>query len=397
MNHVQIDVAIVGAGPAGSIAAQRLARAGARVALLERATFPRDKPCGDGVSASGLAVLERSGLGEWASQFIAPRILRLSAPDSQELDVRPEAKAGHCYGRTIPRRLLDARLAQAAVEAGAHLIEGTRVRDVTRSNGGPLRVVADGLELTAHMVILADGSSAPLTRQMGLVQKPPELVAIRQYLAGDAGPADRLEIHFERHITPGYTWIFPVGDGCVNVGTGTFTQRVRQDGIALRETLARFVSDAAAAQGRLAQTEPIGAARGHPLRTRLGDTRTHAERILVVGDAAGLVNPFTGEGIATAMESGELAAAQALRALEAGDFSARALAPYSRALKHRYRIDQQAGRILRLSLNHPQLLNRIFFRLRQDEELALLVGYIILGHKSPCLALRPGTLLRLLT
>lgn len=394
---MQTDVAIVGAGPAGSIAAQRLARAGARVALLERATFPRDKACGDGVSASGLAVLERTGLGEWASQFTAPRILRLSAPDGQVLDVRPEAKAGHCYGRTIPRQLLDARLAQAAVEAGTHLIEGTRVRGVVRSNGGLLRVVADGLgEIEAQMVILADGSNAPLTRQMGLVQTPPELVAVRQYLAGDAGPTERIEIHFERHITPGYTWIFPVGDGSANVGTGTFTQRVRRDGIALREILRRFASDPAAAQGRLAQAEPVGPARGHPLRTRLSDTRTHAERTLVAGDAAGLVNPLTGEGIATAMESGELAATQALRALEAGDFSAQALAPYSQALKSRYSVDQQAGRILRLALNHPKLLNRIFRRLRQNEELALLVGYIILGHKSPRLALRPGTLLRLL-
>lgn len=394
---MRVDVATVGAGPAGSIAAQRLARAGVRVALLEQATFPRDKACGDGVCAGGLAVLERIDLGEWASQFNAPRILRLSAPDGQVLDVQPEAKAGHCYGRTIPRRLLDTRLAQAAEEAGTHLIEGTRVRDVTRSNGGPLRVVADGLEeIEAQIVILADGSNTPLTRQMGLVQTPPELVAIRQYLAGDAGPVDRIEIHFERHITPGYTWIFPVGDGHANVGTGTFTQRVRQDSIVLREILNRFASDSSVAQGRLAQAEPVGPARGHPLRTCLSDTRTHADRILVAGDAAGLVNPFTGEGIATAMESGELAAAQALRALEAGNFSARTLAPYSQTLNRRYRADQQAGRILRLSLSHPKLLNRIFRRLRQDQELALLVGDIILGHTSPRRALRPTTLLRLL-
>jgi flavin-dependent dehydrogenase len=350
------------------------------------------------VSASGLAVLERTGLGEWASQFTAPRILRLSAPDDQVLDVRPKAKAGHCYGRTIPRRLLDARLAQAAVEAGARLIEGTRVRDVARSNGGPLHIIADGLdEIETQVVILADGSNAPLTRHMGLLQTQPELVAIRQYLARDAGPKGRIEIHFERHITPGYTWIFPVGGGYANVGTGTFTQRVHQDSIALREVLNRFTSDPSAAQGRLARAEPIGPARGHPLRTRLSDTRTHAERMLVAGDAAGLINPFTGEGIATAMESGELAAAQTLRALEAGDFSAQGLAPYSQALESRYRADQQAGRILRLALNHPKLLNRIFRQLRQDEGLALLIGDIILGHTSPRLALRPRTLLRLLT
>ena len=392
---MQADVAIVGAGPAGSVAAQRLAAAGAQVVLLERATFPRDKPCGDGVSANGLAALARSGLSEWASQFPAPEVLRLTPPDGQPLDVRPDAGDGHCYGRTIPRRLLDARLAQAAMEAGARLVEGAQVRGVEWANAG-LTVVAEGLKVTAQLVILADGSNAVVTRRLGLAQGSPELVAVRQYLAGDTGPPRRLEIHFQRESIPGYTWLFPMGDGRVNVGTGTFIRRVRQGKTSLRETLARFVNDSAATNGRLARAEPVGPLRGHPLRTRLGDTRTHADRVLVAGDAAGLVNPLSGEGIASAMESGELAAAYALAALPTGDFSARALAPYSRALKARYGADQLAGRILQLALNSPRLLNRVFRRLRQDRELALLVGYIVIGYKSPRLALRPTTLLRLL-
>jgi geranylgeranyl reductase family protein len=394
---VKADVAIVGAGPAGSVAAHRLAAAGVEIALLERATFPRDKACGDGVSAHGLAVLARTGLGEWAAQFAAPGVLRLTSPDGQALDIRPEPDDGHCYGRTIPRRLLDARLAQAAVDAGAHLLEGARVHSVAQMDGHALRVVADGLAVDAQLVILADGSNASMTRRMGLVQRPPELIAIRQYFAGDAGPTERLEIHFERWIAPGYTWVFPVSEGHVNVGTGTFARRIHEDGVALRDILGRFTADPAATEGRLARAEPIGPVQGHPLRTRLGDTRTHAERALVAGDAAGLVSPLSGEGIAQAMESGELAAAHALRALAAGDFSAQALAPYSQALQARYSADQRAARIVRLALSAARPLNRIFHKLRHDEELALLVGYIILGHKSPRLALRPTTLLRLLT
>jgi geranylgeranyl reductase family protein len=394
---VQTEVAIVGAGPAGSIAAHRLAAAGARVALLERTTFPRDKACGDGVSAHGLAVLERTGLGEWASGFTAPQVLRLTSPDGQVLDVQPEAINGHCYGRTIPRRLLDARLAQAAAEAGAQLLEGTRVQSIERTNGHPLRVAAEGATVKAQMVILADGSNAPVTRRLGLVQAPPELIAIRQYFAGDTGPGRRLEIHFEPWITPGYTWLFPVSDGHVNVGTGTFTRRLRQDGVALKDILARFTSGLAAAGKRLAQAEPAGPVQGHPLRTRMEDTRTHAERVLVIGDAAGLVSPLSGEGIARAMESGEMAAAHALRALAAGDFSARALAAYTRDLKAHYAAEQRAARFLQRALHAPRLLNRIFRKLRRDEDLALLIGYIILSHKSPRLALRPATLLRLLS
>jgi flavin-dependent dehydrogenase len=128
----------------------------------------------------------------------------------------------------------------------------------------------------------------------------------------------------------------------------------------------------------------------------LGGTRTHAERVLVAGDAAGLVNPLSGEGIASALESGELAATHALAALESGDFSAQALAAYSQALEARYKADWRAARILRLAVSVPRLLNRVFRRLRRDKELALLIGHVIIGHKSPRLALRPTTLLRLL-
>jgi len=108
------------------------------------------------------------------------------------------------------------------------------------------------------------------------------------------------------------------------------------------------------------------------------------------------VNPLSGEGIALALESGELAATHALAALESGDFSAQALAAYSQALEARYEADWRAARILRLAVSRPYLLNRVFRRLRRDKELSLLIGHIIIGHKSPRLALRPTTLLRLL-
>jgi flavin-dependent dehydrogenase len=205
---VQTDVAIVGAGLAGSVAAQRLATAGVQVMLLEQATFPRDKPCGDGVSGRGMEILSRYGLNEWASQVPAPEVLRITSPDGQALDVRPPPGDHCCHGQTIPRRLLDARLAQAAVEAGADLVEGTRVRTVEWANTSRPSVVADGLEVTAQLVILAGGSHVPVTRRMGLGRKPPEMIAVRQYF-GDTGPADRIEMHFEPDAIPGYSQVAP--------------------------------------------------------------------------------------------------------------------------------------------------------------------------------------------
>jgi geranylgeranyl reductase family protein len=390
----------VGAGPAGSAAAQRLATAGARVVLLERATFPRDKPYGDGVSARGLAILADMGLNEWTRQFPGPKIGRITSPDGQVLDLRPPATSPLCYGRTIPRQLLDARLVEAAVAAGARLVEGTRVRSVYGANGSAgsgLTIAADGLEIAAHLVILADGSHAPITRRLGLVRESAELVAMRQYFSGDAGPQERLEIHFQPlEVLPGYSWLFPIGNGRVNVGTGTFFRRAHRNEVSLRRLFASFLGDSEVTDGRLVRAEPVGPLRGHPIRTRLDKARGYAWRILVAGDAAGLVNPLTGEGIAAALESGQLAASHALSALESGDFSARALASYDQALRGRFLADQRAARFLRIALFVPRLFNHVVQRLRHDPELALLIGYVIIGYKSPRLALRPRTLLRLL-
>jgi geranylgeranyl reductase family protein len=390
------DVAVVGAGPAGSIAAHRLASAGIQVALVERATFPRDKACGDGISAQGLAVLARTGLSDWASQFNAPKILRLTSPRGQVIDIEPKVIKGHCYGRVIPRRELDARLAQAAVEAGARLLEGTRVKHIEHQDNR-LRIAANGSTIETKIAILADGSHVPITGRLGLATRVPEMLAIRQYFSGDVDPGEKMELIFQSWCIPGYTWLFPISNGIVNVGTGTFTHKVRREKLVLRDILQRFVIDPTSSNGRLAHAEPIGHVRGHPLRTDLKHIRTHAERILVAGDAAGLVSPLSGEGIPWALESGELAATHTLIALQRGDFSARTLAAYSRALWARYGASQRAARIVRAVLSKPHMLNRIFAKLQQDDDLAMLIGLVILSHKPAQLALHPKTLLRLLT
>jgi geranylgeranyl reductase family protein len=392
---MRVDVAIVGAGPAGSVAAQRLAAAGAQVALLERTSFPRDKPCGDGVTGRGLAVLERLGLGAWTEQFHRPAIVRLVSPAGQALDRQANPGDDYCYGRIIPRRLLDERLAQAAVEAGARLVEETQVSAVERTDDN-VQVLADGRQVTAQLAILTDGSHMPVTRQLGLARGPAELVALQQYLAGDGGPEERMEFHFAGPVLPFYNWLFPVGGGRVNVGTATYTQWAREGRINPQKVLTRFISDPATNGGRLARAEPVSSMRGHPMYTGVSNAPSHAERVLVAGDAAGLVGPLTGEGIAPALESGELAAAHALTALETGDFSAQALASYSRDLTSRYGADQRGARILRRVLSIPYLFNRIFHRSQRDRELALFIGYIFIGHTSPRLILRPATWLRLL-
>jgi len=390
---IQSEVTVVGAGPAGTIAAHRLARAGVQVLLVEQSTFPRDKTCGDGVTSQGLDVLERSGLGSWVGLFPLMKNIRFSSPDGQVIDVAYPQELTRKVGRLIPRRILDERLAQTAIEAGARLLEGTHVTKLTRETDGSIRLSAGATDIQTQIVILAEGSNAPLARMAGLASGECELLAARQYLSGDSGPADRLEIHFQSTIVPGYSWVFPIGDGYANVGTGTYTRRIQHKEIGLRQELLRFTHDPIL-EGRLENTEPTTPIRGAPLRTRIGIG--HADRVLVTGDAVGLVNPFTGVGIAQAMRSGELAAQTALQAHTTGNFSAAILSGYTHSVVQLYGADQRAARFLRTLLSPPALLNAVFRQLAHKPDLALLLGQIFLAYTSPRAALRPTVLRRLL-
>lgn len=273
-------------------------------------------------------------------------------------------------------------------------MEGVRVTDVGLDNGG-VRVISGDLVVKSRLLILADGSHAPMTRRLGLASGVGELVATRQYLSGDPGPSNRMEIHFQQEVLPGYCWLFPMGGGRVNVGTGTYFWRTRTKDLSLHTVMAQFINRFPGQEDRLLKTETMGPLKSHPLRTQFGKTRTHADHILVVGDAAGLVNSFSGEGISPAIESAELAALCARTALSSGDLSKTGLAGYSRALESRYRADRRAARMYRFVLDRPALLNRIFRNMYRDPALAFLMAEIIIDMKSPRLALRPGVLARL--
>jgi flavin-dependent dehydrogenase len=221
-------------------------------------------------------------------------------------------------------------------------------------------------------------------------------LAVRQYLAGDTGPSGRLDVHFLDSMLPGYLWVFPMTGGRVNVGVGTSMARVHSGDVDLKAVLVDFLRRQRRTGERLAEAEPLGSVQGHPIRTAFGQTHTHAERLLVAGEAAGLVSPLSGEGIAPAMESGELAAQHALNALKAGDISSDALAVYTQALRAHYAADWRWARRLRRVMDVPWLLNHAFRRLAVDPALALLAGKIVIGAESPQRLLHPRTLARLL-
>jgi geranylgeranyl reductase family protein len=409
------DVIVVGAGPAGASAAYFLAEAGIDVLLVDREVFPRQKVCGDGLASRALVILERMGLGDWLSGFPEPEVMLFSSPNGEAVRIRPERREGFSYGRVIPRLKLDEAVVERAVGAGARLLDGAKVTNLEQWKGGlhlegerngstsspqvgSKSSPQDGqiVHLDARLAIVADGGQASLTRRLGLIRRPPDLVAVRAYFEGDVGPETRPEIHVERTIMPGYNWIFPMGGGRANVGTGTLVSTVKEGSLSLAKVMRQFVANSPYARERLRLAEMVSPVQGHPLRTDLRGTRPYGQRVLVAGEAAGLVNPLSGEGIAYALESGEMAATHARRALESGDFSEAAFSAYSRALDRRYGADHQAARFLRIFFKYPWLLNRLVKRMQQDPDFALTFGLVVIGVESPRTVLSPRFLSRLL-
>ena len=307
MSHY--DVAVVGAGPAGSAAALAARRAGARVLLLDRADFPRDKSCGDGIAAHTLDVLAGLGVTTAADGYAPVTSLRLVAPGGAAV-ARPLPRPAY----TVPRRVFDARLVAAAVAAGADLHRHT-VRAV-RDDG--TRVLIDD-RFSADTLIGADGASSVVRRALGHPVNPDGhlAIAIRGYSTARHDPDEQLILTTTARW-PAYAWVFPIGDGTANVGYGEVLRGIPLSRAYLLQRLADLLPGTEADSLR-AHHLPLSTHRPPPARGR----------ILLAGDALSLINPLTGEGIFYAVLSGSLAGAAAAAG---GDRAARA---YPAALRGR--------------------------------------------------------------
>ena len=313
------DVLVVGAGPAGSIAALVLARAGVNVTVVDRATFPRDKLCGDSVNPGAMALLERLGLAAAVRERALPvRGMLLTGPGGAAVDARyPRGVAG-C---SIRRRDLDALLLEASSRAGARLEERTRVvapivnrqHGADRVAGVRLRGPSRESDCAARVVIAADGRRSTLAFALGLARHPvrPRRWALGAYFEGVAGPGDYGEMHVRRGH---YVGVAPVPDGLVNLCLVVPEARARQIGgagaAALEQTAAGdpLLRDRFARARRVTPVATLG-----PLAVDVNGAGV--DGLLLAGDAAGFVDAITGDGIHLAMRSGTLAADAALAAL----------------------------------------------------------------------------------
>ncbi|MGI8588977.1 MAG: NAD(P)/FAD-dependent oxidoreductase [Chloroflexia bacterium] len=334
------DAIIVGAGPAGSMTAGLLARAGARVALLDKTAFPRDKACGEYTSPQTATLLERCGALAFVERARPRRLpeMRVYAPSGAVFCMDYAAAGGGCVLAT-PRLRLDAALVEYAVAAGADLRERARVVDVIRDSGQAVGVrtrqgAGAEMEIRAPLVVGADGTHSVVARALGLVRplRWPRSLGMVAHYEGLRGCDAWGEMHVASH---GYCGLAPLTDGQVNVG---IVVDLPERGAERLPAEARFE---AALRGFPTLAESVAGAHRVSEVRGVGPVGVSASRacgpgFLLVGDAAGFFDPFTGEGVYKALRGAELAVPVMLAALERGDFSARALAPYGAARRREF-------------------------------------------------------------
>jgi geranylgeranyl reductase family protein len=295
------DLVIVGAGPAGAAAALTARRVApdARVAVVDRAEFPRDKPCGDAISPDAVAELAKLGASAAVDGCPAVNRLRLRAPSGAEVADGPPA-----VGYVVPRLTFDARLAAMARASGVDWIRAT-VRAVRRDHHG-IHITTSAGHLAGRAVIGADGANSVVRRAVGAAPISADHlgVAVRGYAPAPPGPHELLLV-WERGDVLAYAWSFAIDERRCNVGYGVFGTRRPPSRDALISRMEALLPHAADA-------DP-GSIRGHRLPLSNGGVRFGRGRVLLTGDAASLINPITGEGIYYALLSGRLAASAALR------------------------------------------------------------------------------------
>jgi len=353
----RFDVAVIGGGPAGAAVATRAARGGARVVVFEKGPYGRDKVCGDGLTPRAVAALDELKI----PLDRAHRIEGLRMIAGRRVRELPWASPGlpdggqrfPAYGAVWPRRRLDAALIDAAVEAGADVRFDSEVESLaTGLDGRVTGAVTAAGAVVADLVVLAAGPQGAVARQLGAVRDPDEPygLAIRAYVESSRHADPLIEACLtvkDQHGSwvPGYGWMFPCGDGTVNIGVGALSTMKDFNALNLNTLLDSYRALVRDAWG-------IGPNLDRPRAWRLpmSAVRRHGPGWVAVGDAAGLINPMNGEGIDYALESGVLAADLFLAAPSSVSVE------YDRQIGERFDGFLRAGRRFAFLIGHPRLM-----------------------------------------
>lgn len=399
MSGSAFDVVVIGAGPAGSATAALLAERGVAVALVDRAAFPRPKPCAEYLSPEAGRILDRLGvLGGVQARAEQLAGMTIVSPRGRRFTGRFAGAAPYRgfsdRGLALPRAMLDAELVAAASARGAHVVERVRLERLGEANGRravEVRDAAGTRTLTARLVVGADGLNSRVAEQLRLTRRGRRRrVALVTHMAGVDGMTDVGEMHVGRGA---YVGLARVGQDLVNVAV-VLDAAGPLPGSSARERfdagLARF--PAVLARTRNAQVVGPVLAAGPFARST---ARATADRVVLVGDAADFYDPFTGEGVYAALRGAELVVECVGRLLERDTLSAAALAPYDAARRRAFRGKWLIERAIAFAIDRPGMFERVAGRLAMRPRMADLLVGVTGDFVPPAVVLRPSFLARL--
>ncbi|MCU1448769.1 MAG: geranylgeranyl reductase family protein [Acidimicrobiales bacterium] len=360
------DVLVVGGGPSGAACAYWLAEAGHDVLLVEKKHFPREKTCGDGLTPRAVRELENMGLAEeLAGHHRFGGLRSIAFGRTLELEW-PEVPGFPRYGYVVTRHDLDAVVAERAVKAGATLWQDTEAvspvvdRGVVRGAVVKHKETGSTEEVRSRFLVVADGANSRFGRALGTERDRsyPQGMAIRGYYTSPRHDEQWIESHLDvrdkaGNVLPGYGWIFPVGDGRVNVGVGLLSTFNQWKAVNTSKLMDDFVAWAPESWGLSPETS-CGPPTGGRLPMGLSVGPRVGPSFLVTGDAGGAINPFNGEGIAYAYETGRFAAEALHEALTTGN--GLALQAYERRLQDEWGLYYKVARAFVHVIGNPQAM-----------------------------------------
>jgi geranylgeranyl reductase family protein len=375
--EVQIfDILVIGAGPAGAACALRLSKSGYNVAILEKDVFPRDKTCGDALSVdvvNQLPMLSEELLSDFLAlpQKLSSHGVKIVAPDGKFLDIpfiyKGEKKHGFLCKRIDFDHLLYKHMSYSP---HIRIIQNCKVSDI-QQNGDGITVNTSKGVFKGKVIVGADGAKSVVARNLrkSELERNHFSAGLRVYYEGVTHfhPDNYIELYFFKEILPGYLWVFPLPDNQANVGLGMLASKVAKKKINLKETLNYLLATHPDLKDRFKNAKPIETIKGHGLPLGSKKRAISGERFLLVGDAAGLIDPLSGEGVGNALRSGRVAAEHLIRCIEQNNYTADFNKQYDAEIYCRMWKELKISRSLQTMYKHTFLLNTIIRKANKNK------------------------------
>lgn len=379
------DVLIAGAGPGGATTSIFLSKEEINHIIIDKALFPRDKVCGDALSAKSVGMLKRISQ-EWQQYFLADESkavissgIQFIAADNTVLDVPfslKEMNENDPPGFVSRRIDFDNALAGLIDKQFARLLTGTLLENIEQRNDGLLvTVLQDGQQKTifTKMIVGAEGRSSMVAKTMAAhVMEPAHYSAgIRAYYKNVGGlhPRNYIELHFLKELQPGYLWIFPLPNGAANVGVGMLSKAVSSKKANLKQLMQDAINTHPNLKDRFTHAVMEGPVEGWGLPLGSKKRSLSGNRFLLTGDAGSLIDPFTGEGIGNAMVSGLVASRVIKKAVAANDYSSGLLQQYDHDLYKKLWAELKLSHYLQILTSKPRLFNFVIGKASRSKEL----------------------------